>query len=107
MINDKHIVRLVGWTVCLLAGASVLAAIYQAVVQHHKVDSELHDLVILLAGGILTAFRTGHTPGEGDAPIPVEAQNTAANPVPTADVAAPIPADSPLHPDTATVPADL
>lgn len=72
MINDKYLTRLVGWTVCILAGLSVAAAIYQAVVQHKKVDSELHDLVILLAGGILTAFRTGHAPGESDAPVAVK-----------------------------------
>lgn len=84
MTTDKHLARIVGWTVCILAGFSVLSLCWQ-VVHGHKVDPDLHDLVVLLAGGLLGRLTTTRQPEADDAPAPVTVANSPAEPVPTTD----------------------
>lgn len=95
MTTDKHLARIVGWTVCLLAGLSVLSLCWQ-VVHGHKVDADLHDLVVLLAGGLLGRLTTTRQPEATDSPVPTTVVNSPADPVPTTDSAS---TDAELHPD--------
>lgn len=97
-MTDKKMSHLVGYTVCLLTVAAVGASLWQSVVQHKKVDPDLHDLVVLLAGALIMAFRTGGHGGEpGD---PVSVTTDPGDTVVTQDVTAnPTPPTVDIHPD--------
>lgn len=99
MTTDKHLARIVGWTVCLLAGLSVASLCWQ-VINGHKVDADLHDLVVLLAGGLLGRLTTTRQPEANDAPAPVNVVNPPADPIPTTEATTGnLPATVDIHPD--------
>lgn len=107
MTTDKHLARIVGWTVCLLAALSVASLCWQ-VIHGHKVDPDLHDLVVLLAGGLLGRLTTSRQPEATDSPVPTTVVNPPSDPVPTqpqppdpAPAPTPPPADAMPDPDGA------
>lgn len=95
MTTDLHLARVIGWAVCFLAFVAVVAVAWQVVIENQKVDPDLKDLAVLLAGGLLGRLTTTRQPMEGDSPVPTTVVNTPSSPVPTTEAA--VPAD--VHPD--------
>lgn len=109
MDTDRWLSRGIAGTVCLLALVFAVTASWQ-VIEGYEADKNIHDLLYLIVGGLLSQVTTHAVQAVKDGmqniqvPAPLVPDTTLAAP----DAApAPIPDDSPLHPDTVTVPADL
>jgi hypothetical protein len=108
--TDPWLSRGIAGTVCVLAVLLAGTACWQ-VGHGYETDKNIHDLLYLIVGGLLSQVTTHAIQQVKDGmqnvqvPAPLIPDTTLASPADKP--AAPIPDDSLLHPDTVTVPADL
>jgi hypothetical protein len=105
--TDPWLTRLIAGTVCALAVVFAVTACWQ-VVEGYEADKNIHDLLYLIVGGLLSQVTTHVVQKVKDGmqqiqvPAPLLPDDSL-----TAPSVTPIPDDSPLHPDTVTTEAVL
>lgn len=110
MDTDHWLTRLIAGTVCALALVFAITACWQ-VIEGYEADKNIHDLLYLIVGGLLSQVTTHAVAAvkDGMQNVQVPAPLVPAPALTASDEPAVASGgeDSPLHPNTVTVPADL